>query len=415
MDSINSIKYEMINLIRIVSDTINNYNNLIIKRTRKIDLANILHVLCRKIFTGMSFNNVICNMKIHKFITASKEAFIKKRSQLSEDLLKNLIETILNKIVYKNNQVRVIAVDGTHVILDKRLHKDGFKLNDKKNYCTGLISGVYDIKNNIPINYKLVTHGNERDVFIQDQLKYINRDDIVIFDRGYYSNELVKILSDKGIKFVFRVKNELKMVKQLIKEKENDINYNVKFNKFNIPVRCIRYIIHLTEDQKKYHYHYPESGEYYICTNLDSEFTIEKIINLYHDRWSIETNFRYAKYNLTLSEIKSKKLLNVKQDILIHNFILIYTGYIYMLITKLNKKMNTKINYSNVITQLCENSFLKIFLYGKLSTRNINFIVHLIMCLKNVTYIAKKGRKFKRIRLKPQSKWGLYGNIYAHR
>lgn len=147
----------------------------------------------------------------------------------------------------------------------------------------------------------------------------------------------------------------------LIKRDDNDINFNVKIKKLNVPVRWIS--IHLTEKQKKdYHAKYPEDGNYFLCTNLDEDYSIENFVNLYHGRWFVETHIRYSKYDLTLSEIKSKTLENLEQYKLVHNFILIFTGYIYMLLSKLNKKVNQKISYSNVILQLCDNTFLNIFL-----------------------------------------------------
>ena len=339
MDLLTSVKHDIINLINVISKTVNYYNDLVIKRTRKIKLADILYLLVRKTATGNSFDKMICEMQIYKYNSASKQAFIKKRSVLPDNLFLNINDTILKEVIYKTNKPRIIAVDGTNIVLDKKLNKFGFKFNSKENYCTALISCMYDVKTHIPINYTLVTHNNERKAFIDDQLKYVNEGDIIIFDRGYYSDELIKILSEKGIKFIFRIKNEYKMTKQLIKENKDEINYNVKVKKVNYPVRCIKYNIDLVEDEKKSHYKYPKNGTYYVCTNLNNTYNISDISILYHDRWSIETDFRFSKYDLSLSEITSKTLSNVKQDIQIHNFILIIAGYIYTLISKLNKAL----------------------------------------------------------------------------
>ena len=42
-------------------------------------------------------------------------------------------------------------------------------------------------------------------------------------------------------------------------------------------------------------------------TLLDTEFTIEKLAKLYHDRWDIETYFRTIKYDISFKNFHSKK------------------------------------------------------------------------------------------------------------
>ena len=47
---------------------------------------------------------------------------------------------------------------------------------------------------------------NEREAFIK-QLNYVDIDNILLFDRGYSSNILIKELENKNIKYIIREKN----------------------------------------------------------------------------------------------------------------------------------------------------------------------------------------------------------------
>lgn len=62
----------------------------------------------------------------------------------------------------------------------------------------------------IPINYHLHLGNSERDA-LREQLKYLNPDtDVLICDRGYYSNGLYDELVDLGFNVIFRLKDDLK-------------------------------------------------------------------------------------------------------------------------------------------------------------------------------------------------------------
>ena len=73
------------------------------------------------------------------------------------------------------------------------------------------MSGLLDIEKNIPINYNLVKHPNERIALIE-QLDYVKKNDILVLDRGYYSAELVNILEEKEINYVFRLKRPMNII-----------------------------------------------------------------------------------------------------------------------------------------------------------------------------------------------------------
>jgi len=140
-------------------------------------------------------------------------------------------------IIWKIKKPRIINVDGSFLNLHKNSY--GYEYaSDNKNYCKAIISCIYDIENKIPINYYLFKQRNERDAFKQ-QIKYLRKGDIVIFDRGYFSYDIIDILNNKGINYIFRLKNNKKEVKYLI---DNNLKEYIFINK-NIYNKVVQYNI----------------------------------------------------------------------------------------------------------------------------------------------------------------------------
>ena len=202
----------------------------------------------------------------------------------------------------------------------KKLNRDGLKFHsiNHTNYTNSIISGLYDINKKIIINYNHSINKNEREAFIE-QFKYIRKGDTLIFDRGYYSEELVNLLIKKNVDYIFRVKNNLSYVKYLTENKLNEYIYTVN-NKLH---KLVNYNIN--------------SEKYYIITSL-IHCNIEELKNLYWKRWSIETHFKEAKYTTSLNELKCKSLNNLFKEIHIHNHVYILYYYFHSYIKHNNKK-----------------------------------------------------------------------------
>lgn len=393
-------------IFSIIHQGINSINTKLIKRNRSISYKDIFYLLCMKNFSGQSYDNIISSMKIKGLPFSTKTSFIKKRNLLDHEDIININKNLL-QYIYKDSVGRLLAIDGTHGNIDKRTVKNGFKLSDNGHYVNALMSCIYDIKNRTVINYNLNTHNDERLAF-KNQLNYIREGDTLIFDRGYYSEDLVQTLVDKKVKFIFRMKKDSKMVKLMNVKNLDSMETSIKHKKNIIPLRILSYKIDMTLVKDKD----PHSdGWFYMCTNLTNE-SIKNISEMYNDRWSIETGFRVAKMNLTLSDIKSKNLNFVQQDLAIHNFIMIVTGYLYSLLNN-DKKPTSPISFTNLLNQFCTH-FLEILIYKNVHYKTINKMIKMIKCVAQFLYFPVKNRHFFRRRVRPKSKWGIGGNMYKY-
>lgn len=200
---------------KVLNNSITALNNKYIKRQSKLTFTDIIYGLTIKTIHDTSYDKVVYAINSKNKTNISVSGFKAKCNFITYDDVIKLNKNILN-VIYKKNEPRIIAVDGTNLKCLKSLHDDGVKYaSTNETYTHMLISGIYDINSKIVINYNHSLTLNERDAFIE-QLSYINKGDTLIFDRGYYSYELMTILKEKQINYIFRVKKTLKFVKKMI-------------------------------------------------------------------------------------------------------------------------------------------------------------------------------------------------------
>ena len=113
-----------------------------------------------------------------------------------------------------NNQ-RIFAVDGSKINLPHELIEDGYKTpSDNAYYPQGLVSCLYQLKSKIPYDFDLVKHGDERKCALL-HLTSLKENDIVVYDRGYFSYAMLYYHVKSNIYPVFRLqKNTYKEIEE---------------------------------------------------------------------------------------------------------------------------------------------------------------------------------------------------------
>ncbi len=192
-------------LIKTLNNTINIGDKTFITRHNKdvnsqMNLRDFI-LFSANLIHSSSYSSTNCNFKIDTKKSFTNQAFHKKRLSFNSKFLDILNISLIN-ITHKKNQVRYIGVDGSQINLDYRLHADGFKSSKRDHYCKAKIGGLYDIYNKTPIHYQLSKgYESETDILIK-QLHLINKNDVLVLDRGYYSVRLIKILNEKSINYI---------------------------------------------------------------------------------------------------------------------------------------------------------------------------------------------------------------------
>jgi len=252
-----------------------------INKRNKIDISIIQEIndkLISNFYNHITRDNSISkkNFNINKIITLDDKQYIDINDKNNKDIVnisvnnvdsKNILDIVnINGVDNVNNiasihdvnniysksiidnkknidnvdkKYRIISVDGSQLNFINSLKSD-FKANKNDTYSYANLSCLFDVDLKIPISY-VIDKKDERTLLLS-QLDHLNENDILVADRGYYSNELINELKKKKINFVFRISKHINYYtnnrEHINKTKEGNIiiepdnNYNEKFNLF---------------------------------------------------------------------------------------------------------------------------------------------------------------------------------------
>ena len=190
-----------------LSHLFDNANAKIVKRQRKLKLQHFLYFLMNKISNNKSYDFSNTLLKKNNLCYVSRTSLIHYRTKIDYNLLTNFHDQLMHKLF--NNKNRLLAIDGTKISIPYNFDDKSFKLTKNQRYRKGLINCIYDINNKIIVNMHLNNNYDERECVI-NQLNYINKNDTLIFDRGYYSKELLLKINNIGAHSIFRLRNNYK-------------------------------------------------------------------------------------------------------------------------------------------------------------------------------------------------------------
>lgn len=283
-------------------------------RTRKMSFHDII------VFT-LNFVKKSLQLELDLFfknikgetVSITKQSFSEARQKiLPEAFIKifyQIVKWYYGTVPFKTYKgYRLSAIDGSVIELNNsQVLRDayGCEKNDHKVTARALVSGIYDLENEIMIAAKITRckYGERKAaVEIIDELIRIGvKKDLILFDRGYPSTALFLKLENAVIKYVMRTSTGfLKVVKEA---KEPDQVIEIPDgNKGFLKIRVVKFLL--------------DSGvEETLVTNLlDQEFSIQDLKELYFMRWGVETKFNELKNRLQLENFTGDTPIAVEQD-----------------------------------------------------------------------------------------------------
>jgi hypothetical protein len=244
-------------------------------------------------------------------IHMSQQAFSAARQKIKWEAFQELFQASVTGSYHEEWEqwrgFRLMAVDGSFIQLpsDPELIAYYGGLGSEGTAATALISLLYDLENDIIVDAKIgPVSGNER-AMAEEHLhallgleSFKRGRELIIFDRGYPSHELIKSLQDKEITYVMRIQGRFIWEKNLPKRREGWVRVGKKGQKVRV--------IHIPLD----------NGEREtLITNIGNEvLEYEAFKELYHQRWGIETKYQQVKQRLELENFSGRLVDNVKQD-----------------------------------------------------------------------------------------------------
>ena len=217
---------------------------------------------------------------------------------------------------------RVFAVDGSKLNLPRPLRDAGYTTpSEQAHYPQGLLSCLYRLQSRLPVDFDLVAHANERLAALA-HLPALEPRDVVVYDRGYYSFELLCAHRERGLHAVFRIRRKAgKALDRFIDSKKTDTVCAILPGRDALrelsrkhpgkrwrplPLRLVKYTRGATE--------------YVVGTTLlDSRrYRVAALADLYHARWGIEELYKVSKQFLEVDQFHGRSERLVKQELFAH-------------------------------------------------------------------------------------------------
>lgn len=316
-------------------------------RTRKLPLQTVLLMLVG--MGGGSLSKELYEWFGYSTETATASAFIQQREKIRSEAL----EMVFHEFVAATTPsalfdgYRLLAIDGSDLRLPTNPH-DTFSVikneDGGKHYNLVHLNAMYDLMSKVYVDAEMQRKRgmNEHRAFVSMvDRSTISGKVLVLMDRGYESFNNIAHCQEKSWNFIIRAKESYGIISGLRLPDTPEFDENITLTltrrqtKETLPLlndhpERYRWIQpHTTFDYIKrkqsnlYDLHFRavrvliSDGVYEtVYTNLDSKmFPPEKIKEIYHLRWGIETSFRELKYAVNLAGLHSKKKDSMLQEV----------------------------------------------------------------------------------------------------
>jgi hypothetical protein len=291
------------------------------KRKRKLSMLHVILYLFYSSKASM-FQNI---SSIHDelgsihFPDISKQALSKARQFINPALFKELFYLSVDQF-YKNIPSRklwhgyhLFAIDGSKLELPNS--KSSFDFfgemfgypDPSRRFTMGLASIVYDVLDDYVVHASLHRYlASERSAALEHlkQLEDLGIYDnsIVIFDRGYYSENMFRYCTTHGHLCLMRLKTSLMLSKKCNGDMCTVLPGNPEEGTENIPIRVIK----VTLD---------DGSDEYLATNLfDTDISQEMFKELYFYRWPVELKYKELKSRLEIEEFNGATTTSIFQE-----------------------------------------------------------------------------------------------------
>lgn len=331
--------------------------------------------------------------------------YMKKINELYDEKIKETKDKneIKNLELSRQKNINQIKRDNMEGFTYKEINNNSENVvnNKNKRYCKSLFSVLYDIDNKFVVEYDETNKFNE----VEQAMKLIEKSkihqgSIIIFDRGYYSNNFLKFLNDRKLIGIFRlsITSSEKIAEMEINNK-NDITFyngfcNFRIVKFTPRIDCqCRNECKCIKDNDK--------DDYYIGTNSTIKYTIKELGDIYWKRWFEEEFYKKLKHKAKGLFYNTKNVGRYRKNISIQMVALLLSRICLLIASKYNvciKKIRTYsdkiyeryINFNSCIDITLNNILFDILLSDNSNNNNIKILLnfHLINNTK-YTYIRK--------------------------
>jgi len=359
------------------------------------------------------------NIQLPQAKPVTAAAFGNARAKLDEAIFKTINTAVIQKYEetqddYRWKHHRLFAVDGSKINLPKQLQRDfSYRTpSDNAYYPQGLVSCLYQLKSKLPIDFDLASHLDERAMAL-NHLHVLTQDDVVVYDRGYFSYHMLYSHHKKEIHAVFRLaKKSYKVIDEFMESAEMERIVTIeptlkRQNKIRqqhpdvdfipLSLRLIKYVIGDTT--------------YILGTTLTDRhsYRAEEFPDIYHARWGIEELYKISKVLIDVEDFHGQTERGVKQELFAH-FVLItfariftnQTNDVLMLNKRSNHSEKIKTNLKNCLMTVARSLEALFLQQVQLVKETVTNIINLVATCRQK---ERSDRSYKRESRKTVKKW----------
>lgn len=222
---------------------------------------------------------------------------------------------------------RLFAVDGSKINLPRELRACGYQPpGELAHYPQGLLSCLYQLKSQLPFDFDLVAHANER-VCALRHLERLEPNDVVVYDRGYFSYPLLHRHYQTGIHAIFRLQESSStVIREFFSGPQTDTEVTIDPSPSTRADIRSQYpaldIVPLKMRLLKYEI---AGSTFCLGTTLVADhqrYPLQEFMEVYHGRWGIEELYKVSKHIFVVEDFHAKTERGVKQELFAH-FVLV--------------------------------------------------------------------------------------------
>ena len=307
------------------------------------------------------------------FPDISKQALSKARQFINPALFKELYYLSVD-LFYKQlpsrklwNGYHLFAIDGSKIELPNS--KSNFEFfgemfgypDPNRRFTMGLGSIVYDVLDDYIVHASFQRYlASERSAALEHlhNLEDLNiyQNSVVIFDRGYYSEDMFRYCVEHQHLCLMRLKQNYNIAKKCSGDIITVLPGTKKDRTEDTKIRVIEVILN-------------DGTKEYLATNLfDSHISQQMFRELYFYRWPVETKYKELKSRLAIEEFSGATTTSVLQEF-----------YINVLLSNLSSLIKNQVDEEIQITAKSTNKYRyqanRAFIIGRIKT-----IVPKILC-----------------------------------
>jgi len=188
--------------LRLLRESSESADSKWIRRHRKVDSERLVTCMLKSLHSKVSVRSVLDSIETCDF---SGTAFQKAFRRCPESAFKHIYRGMT--LESSQSRRRILAVDGSKIPLEKS--QTGFSgMGRYKSVPCGLLSCMFDVNTKTIVDLDFSDKCDERAALVR-MLGSAKAGDVVVMDRGYYSDSLAHALQEQGIQFVFRMKKNV--------------------------------------------------------------------------------------------------------------------------------------------------------------------------------------------------------------